>query len=243
MHILCTAIIFEWLHCAYFPPFNVVRHVHYDAFMLLIVTAIKWCFSIMTVLGWNAFAASFPLGCCLCFSGLRSTETAKSLVILCVGCRGVITTVVLHISLSHKQAPCNTWLHGKLDTFSVIHTVGWHLHFSTHVLISWAKCSLCSHIIVHATCDSKISLLLSRNWLSLWLWVTVLLSLLFSNLDTALKKKQKTSARHNWHFVLVRSQNDHQFLFPVKSILLHKTKGSFTRIQPFVDACILVYLH
>lgn len=76
------------------------------------------CFSVMSVWGWIAFAPYFPLGCCrccCCFTALLPTQTAKSLVILCVGCRGVITTAVLHTSFSHKCLFLQYWLHVKPD--------------------------------------------------------------------------------------------------------------------------------
>lgn len=75
------------------------------------------CFSVMSVWGWIAFAPYFPLGCCCwcCFTALLPTQTAKSLVILCVGCRGVITTAVLHPSFSHKYLFLQYWLHVKLN--------------------------------------------------------------------------------------------------------------------------------
>lgn len=71
----------------------------------------------MSVLGCISLATYFPLGCSCCFIGFLPIETARSLVILYVVYRDVIT-VVLHTSVSHYCYLCSivfmansAWLH------------------------------------------------------------------------------------------------------------------------------------
>lgn len=95
------------------------------------------CFSVMSVWGWIAFAPYFPLGCCrccCCFTALLPTQTAKSLVILCVGCRGVITTAVLHTSF-FRTSVCFCNIGCMLNPTCHTYRRGWHLHFPTHVSV------------------------------------------------------------------------------------------------------------